>query len=118
MTDTFDGFPISRDFNTIQDADWSRTFTYTIGGSPVNLTGYSAEFVIFDDHENKLVSATSPSGVVLGGAAGTITPKITNGQTDAITAGSYRYVLWIIDGSGERTPFSAGRFNIARGVSA
>lgn len=118
MADTFDGFPISRDFSTVQDADWSRTFTYKIDGVAVNLTGYSAEMVVFDDYENKVASVTSPSGIALGGSAGTITPTIGHAVTDALTAGSYRYVLWLVNGSGARTAFSTGRFNIAKGVSA
>lgn len=119
MADTFDEFPIVRDFATVQDADWSKTFTYKIDGTPVNLTGYTAELVIFDDYENKLgTSTTSNGGITLGGAAGTITVTVSRTITNSLTASSYRYTLWLINGAGKRTPFSVGRFNIRKGVSA
>jgi hypothetical protein len=118
MADTFDDFPIIRSFDVVQDQDWSRTFTYKVGGAPVNLTGYSAEFVIFDDYEKVYTTAVSPSGVVLGGSAGTITPTISAAVTDSLNAASYHCLLWLIDGSGKRLPFLRGRWNLAQGVSA
>lgn len=118
MADVFDDFPILRSFDVVQDQDWSRTFTYKVDSVAVNLTGWSAEFVVFDDVEKVYATSTSPTGVVLGGSAGTITPTVTAAVTDTLTASSYHYVLWLINGSGSRLPFARGRFNVVRGVSA
>ena len=118
MAETFVNFPIVRAFDVIQDQDWSQQFTYKIDGQPVNLGQYSAEFVVFDDYEITVATATSPTGVVLGGAAGTITPKLTAAVTDTLSAASFHYILWLIDGTGSRLPFARGRFNVSKGVSA
>lgn len=119
MADIFDEFPIVRDFTTVQDADWSKTFTYKIDGTAVNLTGYTAELVIFDDYENtKATSTTSNGGITLGGAAGTITATLDNAITNALPASNYHYTLWLINASGKRTAFSVGRFSVRKGVSA
>lgn len=118
MATTFDEFPIVRDFETLQDADWSRTFTYKIDGTPVNLTGYSAELVVFDEYENAKITITTPTNIVLGGAAGTITPKISNTATNALTPGAYRFNLFLVEPDGDRLPFLVGRFTIRKAVSA
>lgn len=119
MADTFDDFPITRNFEAIQHGDWFRvTLTYKVSGSPVNLTSYTAEMVIFDDAGNTLATSTSPSGIVLGGAAGTINPRITDVQTAAMPVGIHNYNLWLIDGSGNRLAFSVGKFAVRKGLTA
>lgn len=118
MATTFDDFPIELSINVVQDQDWSKQFTYKINNVAVNLTGYSAEFLVFDDFEHTYITRTSPTGVTLGGSAGTITPNVPNDLINALKPSSYQFVLWLIDGSGNRLPFAIGRWNVRKAVSA
>ncbi len=84
-----------------QGATYDQTFTWTINGNPVNVTGYTARMqlrsavasptVVFD----VLVDGT----FTLGGAAGTIRVQITAAKTTLIAAGSYVYDLELVNGA-------------------
>lgn len=74
-------------FIIVQSTDFSRIFTWRDENDVlINLTGYSARFIIRNevDSSTALVTLTSSpaAGVTLGGAAGTITIAID----DAVTA--------------------------------
>lgn len=114
MADTFDGFPILRDFNFVPGEDWSRTFTYKTSGMPVDLTGWTGKFIIFDDYENIVANVSSVTLT----SAGLITPIISHAVTSTLDAKAYRYILWIVDGSANRTPFSSGAFNGRKAIYA
>jgi hypothetical protein len=77
-------------------ADWSEVWTWKVNDAAVNLTGYTATLVFREraDSAAVLTLTSSPAaGLVLGGAAGTITPSLTPAQTltlqAAFTSGVY-----------------------------
>lgn len=98
--------PGETDFIIYQGATFSRVITWTADGSPVNLTGYSARMQFRTDYADNsgtiaLDLTTSGGGIVLGGAAGTITVTATGAQTAAITALGGHYDLELYAGGGE-----------------
>ena len=85
-----------------QGATFDRTFTYSVGGTVVDLTGYTAALQVreYADAGTALISlSTGGSGVVLGGTAGTIQVAIGAATTGSVAAGSYAYDLELYQGS-------------------
>lgn len=78
---------------------WSITYTFTQGGTALNWTGYTAEFIIGPPVNLTLTSAGG--AVVLGGSAGTVSVSLTvaqvNGQSPVAQA---PYYLQLTDSSG------------------
>jgi hypothetical protein len=102
-----------------QGATFDRTFSYSIGGTAVNLTGYTAALQVRAgyDAETPLISlSTGGSGIVLGGSAGTIVVTASAAVTGAVDAGSYAYDLELYSGS-ETTRLLQGSFTITGGVT-
>ena len=67
----------------LEGTDFTLPLTWTSGGSPVDLTGYSAAMQLrpsANDIATPLLSLTHTSGITLGGVAGTITIEITKAQ--------------------------------------
>ena len=99
--------PEKHNFNIWKGATFRTKLTlYTDAGQTLrNLTGYSAELVIRDNPQGTalLTLNTSNSGIVLGGAAGTIVLKITASDTATITWQAAVYDLTITAGSGGDT---------------
>lgn len=81
-------------------ATWSRTFTWSIDGTAVNWTGYTAKLQV-KEHLNStaVVTLTNGNGITLGGSAGTVQIDFTATQTGAVTAGQYIYDLELTSGS-------------------
>lgn len=103
-----------------QNADYPVVFTWSSGGNPVNLTGYTARLQVQDSSNNVLVDlSTENGGLVLGGAAGTITPKGLNAAATALlTAGKIaRYDLILTSPGGIVTRLLEGPFIIDAGVT-
>lgn len=87
-----------------QGASFDYTLTWQTGGTPVNLSGYSARMQVRDgfDGGSAIVNLTSGTGITLGGTAGTIVVALTAIQTAAIDAtpsGQYVYDLELVSGS-------------------
>lgn len=57
-----------------QGASWDYTLTWLAGGTPVNLTSYTARMQVREtyDSTSTILSLTSGTGITLGGTAGTI----------------------------------------------
>lgn len=101
-------------------ATFSRTLTYKINGSAVNLSGYSARLQVRQKHTSttKLLDLTTAnSGIALGGAAGTITITATDTQTAALPDGVWRYDLEIVSGAGVVTRLVEGTFTVTPEVT-
>ena len=92
------------DMSCYQGASFDYTLTWQTGGTPVNLSGYSARMQVRDgfDGGSAIVNLTSGTGITLGGTAGTIVVALTPTQTAAIDAtpsGQYVYDLELVSGS-------------------
>jgi len=101
-----------------QGASFDKTFTWTIGGTAVNLTGYTAamQVRVGFDTATTLVSLTNGSGITLGGTAGTIGVAISAAVTAGVAAGSYAYDLELYSGS-TVTRLLQGAFTVTPGVT-
>ena len=102
-----------------QGATFDRTFTYSVGGSAVDLTGYTAALQVrsgFDAGTALISLSTGGSGLVLGGTAGTITATISAAVTGAVDAGSYAYDLELYQGA-TVTRLLQGAFTVTGGVT-
>jgi hypothetical protein len=101
-----------------QGASFDKTFTWTIGGTAVNLTGYTAAMQVraYSDSSAALVSLTNGSGITLGGTAGTIGVAISAAVTTGLDAGSYAYDLELYSGS-TVTRLLQGGFTVTGGVT-
>lgn len=97
-------FPYVEDVNTLELNSIDSTDFDALTGSgvliynePVDLTGYTATMVFYDqdDFDTALLTLSSPAGVVLDTSAKTITPTITAAATAALTwdTAVYRLIL-------------------------
>lgn len=101
-----------------QGATWDRTFTVTIGGTALNLTGYTAAMQVRDSAgaATALISLTNSSGITLGGTAGSVGVTIAATATAELSAGSYSYDLELNSGS-TITRLLEGAFNVTGNVT-
>jgi len=84
-----------------QGATWKRTITWKDNaGAAINLTGFTARMELKRNKsdEQEVLTLTSTSGIVLGGAAGTIAITITADQAIELS-GEYFYDLRLVNGS-------------------
>jgi len=84
-----------------QGSTFSRTLTYKVDDTPVNLTGYSARMQVRPFHysDDIFINLTNGSGITLGASAGTINILVSASATTDIPAGDYVYDLEIITNS-------------------
>jgi hypothetical protein len=104
--------PGSLDFLMPKGSTFSRTLTWKISGSPVNLTSYTARMQARTSHISGTVvlDLTTANGkITLGGTAGTITLSLTAAETAAITQSSLAYDLELVSVGGEVTRLVEGQ---------
>lgn len=96
-----------------QGATFNFVATFSIGGTAVNLTNYSAAMQVRPTYNStaSTFSLTNGSGITLGGTAGTITVEISAAAMGAASAGQYAYDLELDSGS-EVTRLLQGTFEI------
>jgi hypothetical protein len=101
-----------------QGATWDKTFTVTIGGTALNLTGYTAAMQVRDSAgaATALISLTNGAGITLGGTVGSVGVTIASTATAALSAGSYSYDLELNSGS-TITRLLEGAFNVTGNVT-
>ena len=101
-----------------QGSTFSKTLTYKIDSSPVNLTGYSSSLQVREFHysNNYIASLNQTSGITLGGSAGTIDVLISASDTESFVPGSYVYDLEIAVG-GTVTRLIEGKFHVTPEVT-
>ena len=106
------------DFVCPQGATFSKTLTYKIEDSPVNLTGYTSGLQIREYHysDSYIASLTQLFGITLGGSAGTISVLISASDTGDFVPGSYVYDLEIAVG-GTVTRLIEGKFTVTPEVT-
>lgn len=102
-----------------QGATWRQPFALVDkNGAVVSLVGASARMVIRYTLEGAVVlTLTSPSsGLVVDGAAGTITATIDNSVTETLVAGRFVYAVDVTYADGEPIREIRGYGEIRRGV--
>jgi hypothetical protein len=71
-----------------QGADWDQIFIWQDSdGDPVSVAGMSARMharLTIDDTQTVFTLTSADGGIVLGGAAGTVQPKLSAAQTTAL----------------------------------
>ena len=98
------------------------TGIYISGGlatAPVNITNYSAALQIrsLPSDPTAVLSLTSPSGITIGGTAGSIAVHATAAQTRAIDEGPYYYDLEITSDTGIVTRIAQGQVIVSAEVT-
>jgi hypothetical protein len=104
--------PGQLDFLMPKGSTFSRTLTYKLGGSAVNLTGYTARMQARSSVTSATIVldlTTANSKITLGGAAGTIQLNLTATETSAITKTSLAYDLELVSAGGEVTRLVEGQ---------
>ncbi len=106
------------DLSCPQGSTFSRTLTYKINDSPVNLSGYTSNLQVREYHysDDYLISLSNGSGITLGGSAGTIAVIMAASATTNFIPGSYVYDLEIAVG-GTVTRLIEGKFNVTPEVT-
>jgi hypothetical protein len=87
--------------------------TWTVGGTAVNLTNYTAAMQVRESLSaaTPTISLTSSAGITLGGTAGTIALVIPASTMGSATPGSYVYDLELNSG-GTITRLMQGTFQV------
>jgi len=93
------------DLTLYQNATWTETFRLHVGSASSavqDLTGYSAQFIVKANpgDASPLLSLTSPTGIVVGGTAGTITLTQSVSVVNAYQWTAGEYELLVTDPSG------------------
>ena len=101
-----------------QGATWDRTFNITVGGTALNLTGYTAAMQVRESAgaATALLSLTNGAGITLGGTAGSVGVVVAATASAALAAGSYSYDLELNSGS-TITRLLEGSFNVTGNVT-
>jgi hypothetical protein len=112
--------PGSYDIKARQGATWTRVFTWSVDGDPVDLTGRTARMEVRTKPDATSVVLTATPYITLGAEAGTISISIPANVLAGIRprTGSrfYVYDLEIVSGQ-QVTAFLAGRFTVAPEVT-
>jgi hypothetical protein len=101
-----------------QGATYDLSLSWSIGGTAVNLTNYTAAMQVRTSYDSTtpVLSLTNGSGITLGGTAGTIDISVSATTMGAIVAGQYLYDLELNSGSAV-TRLVQGNFSIEAQVT-
>lgn len=106
------------DIDIYQGSNFDETFSYQDTESiPIDLTGYTARMSIKNALTNELIDSltTANSGIILGGAAGTIRINIVD--TASYNFDRATYDLELIDPSSKVSKLMAGKITLIREVT-
>ena len=110
--------PATYNITAYQGATYNLNMTWSIGGTAVNLTNYTAAMQVRENAQATatVLSFTNGSGITLGGTAGTIEVNATAATMGSATPGNYVYDLELNSGS-EVTRLIQGTFSIQAEVT-
>lgn len=110
--------PAQYNITAYQGATYDLNLTYSIGGTPVNLTNYTAALQVRENPRSgaTILSLASGSGITLGGTAGTIDVTALASTMGSATPGNYVYDLELNSGS-QVTRLIQGTFAIQAEVT-
>lgn len=120
ISDPADLGPRNYDSIVNQGADWIRTLTYSINGTVVDLTNYSAMMQVKTSYGAASIltlQSTPGAGITLGGAAGTIGLHITADQATSLAPGLYAFDLEITDPLGKKARVLQGTLTVTAEVT-
>ena len=102
-------------YDIIRGTKYYFPFTIYLNDSLLNLTDYSATFVIKEsaDSDDVLLTLTSGSGLTLGGTAGTIDVEISATTTSTLDVGTAYFTLTLTTNSIPKR-FAEGPIKIRR----
>jgi hypothetical protein len=105
--------PAKYNITAYQGATYDLNLTWAIGGTAVNLTGYTAAMQVRTNPSDAspVLSMTSGTGITLGGTAGTIAVNVSASTMGSATPGNYVYDLELNSG-GQVTRLIQGAFAI------
>lgn len=86
-------------------------------GTPIDMTGYTAEFQVRDVPGGKIVCATvdTSNGIVIDGVNGKVVVTVSSDLTKKFTVPKAAYQLQINSGS-IKTTLATGWFEVSKGV--
>lgn len=97
---------------------FTRTFTWLINGTPVDLSSASIAMQLkWNGGTVAKVSLSDGSGIVNGGALGTITATIPASTMATLVVGDYDYDLVVTIGT-VKTPLVYGTFTVEQGTTS
>ena len=110
--------PANYNITAYQGATYDLNLTWAIGGTAVNLTGYSAAMDVRENVNSTatILRFTNGSGITLGGTAGTIAVTASANTMGSAIAGNYVYDLELSSG-GQVTRLIQGGFAIQAEVT-
>ena len=93
--------PATYNITAYQGATYDLNLTFSIGGTAVNLTGYTAALQVRENSRSTatILSLATGSGITLGGTAGTIDVTASASTMGSATPGNYVYDLELNSGS-------------------
>ncbi len=113
--------PAKLKFTIYQGATFPKRLRWVApGGTPVDLSGYTARMQVRSEVESPTVllsMTTENGGITLGGAAGTIDLYVSAEQTAAITWEGGVWDLEIVYPSGEVTRLAQGSMSVSKEVT-
>lgn len=110
--------PVMQDFFCVAGNTFCDSFTITLNGSAVDLTGWKARFSAWPKESpsgttpSLALTSTPAAGITLGGIAGTVIVKATTAQTRGLTATAYEYQLEFEDAAGDVQTYKSGTLTI------
>lgn len=110
--------PAKYNIKAYQGATYDVTITWSIDGTPVDLTSYTAAMQVRQrpDSASPVLNLSTDSEITLGGTAGTININVPADTMGSAVAGGYLYDLELDSGS-EVTRLLQGQFLIEAGVT-
>jgi hypothetical protein len=110
--------PAKYNITAYQGATFDLNMTWAVGGTPVNLTGYSAAMQVRENTNSTgvILGLASGSGITLGGTAGTIDISVSATTMGAANGGTYVYDLEVSSGA-QVTRLIYGSFTITPEVT-
>lgn len=108
----------SVNFKVIQGDSFVLSVLYKdSNNTPINITGYTAEFQVKDSSSGKIVcaTATTTNGIVLDPTNGKFTITLTPAQTEKFTIPRAYYQFQINSGA-IKTTISTGWFEVEKGL--
>lgn len=110
--------PATYNITAYQGATFGLNLTWSIGGTAVNLTNYTAAMQVREsvNSSSTILSVSNVSGIDLGGTAGTIAVGIAASTMGSASPGNYVYDLELNSG-GQVTRLIQGTFAIQAEVT-